>query len=185
MVKRDFIAGILLIVTVILVFVGLQSFVFGTYTIQERDSNSFLNTGDQVLFSRRETPDYGNLVIYEVDNETHIGRVIGQAGDQLMSVEDILYRNQEVVEQPYIEEMKRAYLSKTGHEMPFTPDFSLAILLDDPDATVPKGQYFVLNDNRQEMTDSREFGPIARQDIKGVLIFRLKPFESFGFLRTE
>lgn len=185
MVKRDFIAGILLIVTIALVLVGLQSFVFGTYTIQERDSNSFLNTGDSVLFSRREQPDYGDFVVYEVDNDTYIGRVMGQGGDQLMSVEDILYRNQEVVEQPYIEEMKRDYLSKTGHEMPFTPDFSLAILLDNPDATVPKGHYFVLNDNRQQMTDSRAFGPIARQNIKGVLIFRLKPLENFGFLRTE
>lgn len=175
----------LLMLLFLLILGAFKLFVFGAYTVKDRDSNTFLATGDYVLFLQQKKPDYGDFVVYEVEGETYLGRVMGKAQDQLMSVEDILYRNQEVVHQPFIETMKRDYLSKTNHEYPFTPDFNLEFLLGQPNATVPKGHYFILNDNRQQLTDSRQLGPISASAIKGVLTFRLKPFDQFGFLRTE
>lgn len=185
MVKRDLMTNLLVLVLVLLTFGFLRAFVFETYRVQEADQTVHLVAGDYLLLLQEAQPDYGDLVLYEVDGQEQLGRVMGQAGDQLASVEDILYRNQAVLEQPFIEPLKQDYLSSSATDLPFTADFNLDVLLGKPGARVPEGHYFILKDNRQETADSREFGPIDQTAIKGVVNFRLLPLEQFGFVRTD
>lgn len=44
--------------------------------------------------------------------------------------------------------------------------------------TLGYGEYFVLGDNREISLDSRYFGPVSRDDIRGIVSCRVKPFES-------
>ena len=48
-----------------------------------------------------------------------------------------------------------------------------------------KGQYLVLNDNRRNTDDSRKFGLIEKDQIKGVISFRLYPLSRFGFVDVD
>lgn len=185
MVKRDLLTSFLVLLVVVLTLGGLRTFVFETYRVKETDRTAHLTAGDYLLLLQEEQPDYGDLVLYEVGGEEQLGRVIGKSGDQLASVEDILYRNQVVLEQPFIEPLKQDYLSSSATDLPFTADFNLDVLLGKPGARVPEGHYFILKDNRQETADSREFGPIDQTAIKGVVNFRLLPLEQFGFVRTD
>lgn len=49
--------------------------------------------------------------------------------------------------------------------------------------TIPKGQVFVMGDNRENSSDSRMFGTINVKNITGKVIVRLYPFGKFGRIR--
>jgi len=50
---------------------------------------------------------------------------------------------------------------------------------------VPSNSYLVLNDDRNNTKDSREFGYIQVDQIEGVVDFRLYPLNKFGFIKEE
>ncbi|HHK0080224.1 TPA: signal peptidase I, partial [Streptococcus pyogenes] len=50
---------------------------------------------------------------------------------------------------------------------------------------IPSGKYLLLNDNRQNKNDSREFGLIDKSQIKGVITFKILPLDQFGFIENE
>ena len=43
----------------------------------------------------------------------------------------------------------------------------------------------MLNDNRRNTDDSRKFGLIEKDQIKGVISFRLYPLSRFGFVDVD
>lgn len=48
------------------------------------------------------------------------------------------------------------------------------------DVLVPEGHYFVLADDRSGGTDSRHWGTVAREEIRGAFTMRVLPFARFG-----
>ena len=80
-----------------------------------------------------------------------IKRVIGLPGDYLEIKDGHLYRNSEIVIEPYILEPMR-------REIP-------------QHYTVPEGTVFVLGDNRNHSVDSREIGAIPISHLLGTVMF--------------
>ena len=67
----------------------------------------------------------------------------------------------------------------------YTDDFFLSELKGTKAGRVPSDTYLVLNDNRGDTEDSREFGYIHKNQIEGVVNLRLYPLNKFGFIKVE
>ncbi|MEY4948206.1 MAG: LepB: signal peptidase [Pseudomonadota bacterium] len=100
-------------------------------------------------------PERGDIVVFvypEDRDKDFIKRVVGIPGDRIEIRHKILYRNGEAVDEPF------AYRSEPEGPAPrdnFGP------------VTVPEGKVFVMGDNRDHSFDSRFWGFVPFEDIKG------------------
>ena len=93
----------------------------------------------------------GDIIVFKFPNEPetdYIKRVIGLPGDTLEIRRGYVYLNGERLEEPYV---KEAYRLPDSHE-PFV---------------VPPGQYWAMGDHRDRSSDSRTWGYVSRDLIKG------------------
>lgn len=114
-------------------------------------------------------PRLGDVIVFESelkldngDNKLLIKRVIGLPGDVIDIKDEKVYLNGEKLEEDYIKE--------NG-----TPGNIQGLV-------VPKGEIFVMGDNRRVSIDSRELGCISQDTIIGRVFFRLYPFKDFGII---
>ncbi|MBJ8325608.1 signal peptidase I [Streptococcus pacificus] len=185
MVKRDFFRNIFLIIIGINLVLLLRLFFFSTHEISKNEANNFLKSGDFVTVQTRTKPAVKDFVVYKVDKKEYVGRVIATSGDSVTFMDDIFYLNAMIEEEPYIDNLKTDYHNRYGFEAYFTSDFTLETLTQSNITKIPKGYFLVLNDNRQNTKDSREFGLISQKQIKGVVNFRILPLDQFGFIENE
>lgn len=132
--------------------------------------NPTLKNGDWLAVqSVNTTVERGDIVIITQPNalgKPLVKRVIAKGGDEI-DIDFFDHKvtvNGEVLDEPYIAEPT----SLMGNMV-----YPL---------TVPEGTVFVMGDNRNDSTDSREkyIGFIDEDYILGVAKFRLLPFNNFG-----
>jgi signal peptidase I len=109
---------------------------------------------------------------YKYDNSvTYIKRVIGMPGDTIKIVDDVIYIDDKPLEEFY------GYYDNSI-ESKYTNMSEITLSVD---------EYFVMGDNRNISIDSRseDVGIVNRDDILGVAIFRVWPFNSIGSLKYQ
>lgn len=124
---------------------------------------------DKITYKFRE-PRRGEVVIFQFD-DTHdyIKRVIGLPGDTVEIKDGDVYLNEEIlIESEYL---KNSVRTSNGNFM--TPGRK---------EVVPEGYMFAMGDNRSHSSDSRNFGMIKEDSIKGRAIVRYWPFDSFTMI---
>ena len=91
----------------------------------------------------------------------YVKRVIGLPGDRVVLGGGRLWVNGELIDEPYVENID--------------PSAFLSTIVDD-------GSFFVLGDNRPRSSDSREFGQVDAQLMRGRVELRMWPLSRVGFL---
>lgn len=100
--------------------------------------------------------------VLETNKTSYIKRVIGVAGDYIKIENGKVYRNGE--------ELKEDYL----------PEGAITNGKTYSDIVVPKNCVYVMGDNREHSTDSRDFGCIPIEKIESKVALRFWPLTKFG-----
>lgn len=100
------------------------------------------------------------IVFHAPEGKDYIKRVIGLPGDRIEYKNDILYVNGKAYQEPYLDEYKKQVV-----DGPLTDPFTLKEKIGRD--TVPKGELFVMGDNRRFSKDSRHIGTIPLSKVIG------------------
>ena len=125
--------------------------------------------GEIVVFIT-PTPSYARNWPHQGDSVTYVKRLVGLPGDEIIYEKHRLMINGEAVHLEKAADATREVprfierLDQREHDILITnPTFSYK----DGIYRVPEGHYFLLGDNRDNARDSRFFGPVPRDNIRG------------------
>jgi signal peptidase I len=133
-----------------------------------------LHNGESLfVISIGYTPEKGDIVVVQDDRSVVdypiVKRIIGTGGDTIeFDFENwLVYVNGELLEEDYINKEEFANMRSYGCAGKLT---------------VPDGCVFVMGDNRNASTDSRDsrVGFISEDDVIGKVVFRFAPVGSIG-----
>ena len=118
-------------------------------------------------------PRRGDVIIFKYsDTQDFIKRIIGIPGDNIMVKDGKVYVNgTQLDDTTYLEET--VYTSGGDY------------LTEGETITIGESQYFVLGDNRPHSSDSRTFGPIEENQIKGKAWIVYLPISEFRIVTHE
>jgi signal peptidase I len=117
------------------------------------------------------SPARGDIVVFKApelarsrceEGGTFVKRIVGLPGELVTERRGIVYVGGNQLIEPYIDPSRRDRLTRSWPR-------------------VPKGQYFVMGDNRANSCDSREWGPVPRSSLIGPVVATYWPFGRFGF----
>ena len=149
----------------------LRTFVVQAFWIPSGSMIPTLDPGDRVLVLKfwyhqpSVDPKRGNLVVfkYPVDpRRDFVKRIIGLPGETVELREGKVYVNGVQIDEPYV-------VNSDTYTMAATE--------------VPKDSYFCMGDNRPNSQDSRFWGFVPRNFLKGPVVFRYWPLTRIGLPR--
>lgn len=155
-----------LIVIAIVFFIAL--FVVSFEQVVGPSMKGTLDAGDVTIVNKLvykfRTIKRNEIVSINQKDKIMVKRVIGLPGEHIEYKDNKLYVNGSLVLENNISvETKDFKLEDIGYE------------------TIPKDMYFVLGDNRNNSSDSREFGLVKKDEIIGKIVMRLYPFSKIKF----
>lgn len=150
----------------------IHQFVFNISIVQGHSMEPTLEDEERLFINKAVywlgNPSRGDIVILKdprpfPEGQFLVKRIVGAPGDTIEIHENRLYVNGQLYDHPY------------------TADAPIAQGEFGP-IVVPNEFYFVLGDNRGSSTDSRDFGVIPKELIKGRADFILWPVTKMGGL---
>lgn len=177
-VKKDSLKDIIVdwiktILTALLIALVLKLFIVDATRVSGKSMLNTLHHDDMLLVNKigKHFTSYkrGQIVILDAPdypNRLYVKRVVGIPGDTISLKDDKVYLNGEELQEPY---------TSVDYTLPENGGLEWQL---------SENEYFVMGDNRLEgaSNDSRNFGPISKDEIVGHAFFRIYPFSDFGLI---
>ena len=165
-----YILFILIITWLIITFVGQRTKVDG------HSMEPTLSDGDNLIVEkltyRFRDPERYDIIVFpyqHAENTYYIKRIIGMPGEEVQIIDGFVYINGEKLDEHYgAEIMENAGIAAVPIQL-------------------GEDEYFVLGDNRNHSSDSREasVGVLTRDQLIGRAWVRIYPFRKIGVIKHE
>jgi signal peptidase I len=169
-VKREILSWVLTLGAAVVIALVIRTFLFEPIRVDGSSMSDTLADGEIMLVTKPEylfgEPKVGDVIIckYPGRKEYFVKRLMGGPGDVIEVKSNVVYRNGEAIEEPYL----------TGDRN--DDGFSMVPF------TLGQGEYFVMGDNRDNSHDSRNYysagvpAALTRDQIIGHVRCVLFPF---------
>lgn len=114
-------------------------------------------------------PQRGDVIVFEApgtNGDEYIKRIIGLPGETIRILQGRVYINDKLLDEEYL---NNSVYTNPG-----------SFIFDNQSLIIPPNSFVVLGDNRPASSDSRMWGYITRDDIRGKAFFIYWPFEKIG-----
>lgn len=153
----------ILITSLVIVFVLVKFFIMPV-EVKGRSMEPNLYEGEfgfSSIISKNIEIHRFDTVVVDIESKLIVKRVIGMPNETIEYKDNVLYVNEEVVEENF---------AKQGD----TEDLKIRL---------GENEYYCLGDNRSISIDSRVRGAFKLEQLKATHVFIIKPFKEFGLER--
>lgn len=157
-IKEDVLFLLLKIVIFLILLLIMFFFVFGIYRCDDNMMAPAFKDGDLAVYYRLQNVyQSSDRVVVEKNGEMQIRRIVAVSGDSVeITAEGLKVKG-------YLQQESGIYTET----LPYTEGISFPL-------TVREDEYFVLGDNRTNAKDSRIYGTVSKEEIKGTVITLLR-----------
>lgn len=166
---KKFIKEIYSYVLIVVFVILFRSYIATPVRVDGDSMNDTLINNDILILNKMDKKyERFDIIVINYNNTKLVKRIIGLPGENIEYKDNTLYIND------------KGY---KDIETSRTKDFSIKELYEVE--KIPEDSYFVMGDNRNNSLDSRDYrvGFINKEDIVGVTIFRIYPFNSIGSVK--
>jgi signal peptidase I len=181
------------IVVAVVIATLLRTFVVQQYYIAGPSMETTLWGNDRVLVNKLSyrigDPQRGDVIVFDrittngdtVQHDDLIKRVIGLGGESVEIRDCQVFIDGELLAEPWLGDVTSAEATSDVAATVPEPDVNCGTANLDP-VQVGENEVFLIGDNRSMSFDSRMFGPIDRDLIRGKAMVVIWPFDSITLL---
>lgn len=165
------------VVFILSLYIVVYIFLFMPSEVRGASMEPTLHSKEKLIINKLiyhlHPPQRGDIVILKSPRNpdaSYIKRVIAASGDTVRIEKGIVFVNGEGLNEQFVSSETYA--------------FAGGALEEGKDYLVPEDSVFVLGDNRNRSSDSRDFGFVPVSSIEGEAIFRYYPPDKIGFLNN-